>query len=620
MLWIALLVCPPWHAPAQSQGDSLLIADFESGVRGWRTNDGLAEQRGEPTIPGIYAVSPGAPEGGGGQAALVEFGAGQQTWASVTVSVDGSAWADRGCTGVSLWLRGDGGGHEVDIVLRSYLKVGEKTTDSSYIRTVSLTSAEWFSLGAPFSSFRNAAGEPIDGKHLRAVKLLQFVKTGTWRPLRFTVDQIRAVKLPAPAEPRPVAGTRILDFDAGGRECRLQHGLCFGSQAMQQLRDAGFAAKVKGSLALLGRPAVRVRLSDFYLLDLEQVNTIGLQEALSWIRSCGCDPLLCLDRPLPVSGVSPEKGWRDFGTLCARLAGLRRAEPGVHYYEIGSEPLLAGHFRTVEAATSAYNALAAQVLLADPRGQVGGMGFASAWDENLRYFVEHARTLHFLSFHFYGAHSPVAGDEELFDVACRGQAEDLPHQVGPAAIRQMVEGRRGADVEVWITECALNSAREANGRARDGRVQTTYGAAWLGAFSLAVAPYVDRVLWFKAFGHGWGLLTDDGEATAAFTAAVLLGRSLPAGAITGEPIRVGASGIAAAVSTTQGRYVIVAHAGESLTAELRLQGTPPVRPVRIRRIDPASPLAGFEPMAPSPAQRLTLPGPGVAVIEAPHKP
>lgn len=618
MLLIALLVCPPGHIAAEAQGASVLIADFESGVRGWRTNDGLAEQRGKPTIAEIYSVSPGAPDGGG-QAALVEFDAAEKTWASVTVSVDGSAWVDRGSTGISLWLRGDGGRHEIDLVLRSYLKVGETTTDTSYIRTISLTSADWFNLGAPFASFRNEKGEPIDEAHLRAVKLFQFVKTGSWRALRFTVDQIRAEKLPAPVEPEPITGARVVDFDAGGRECRLQHGVCFGSQAMEQLRDAAFATKVKGSLALLGRPVVRLRLSDFYLRDLEQVNTVGVQEALSWVRSCGCDPLLCFDAPLPVSGVSPEKGWRDFGTLCARLAGLRRVEPGAHYYEVGSEPLLAGHFRTIEAATVAYNALAAQILLADPRGRVGGMGFASPWDENLRYFAEHARTLHFLSFHFYGAHSPVAGDEELFDVACQGKAEDLPHQAGPAEVRAMVDERRGADVEVWITECALNSAREENGTARDARIRTHYGAAWLGAFSLTVAPYVDRVLWFKAFGHGWGLLTDDGEATPAFSAAALMCRAAPAGATVGQPMPIGGSGVVAAVSTSVGRYTVLAHAASSSSVELQLRGTPPVEPVRMRRIDPASPSAGFEPMAPSPTQRLTLPGPGLAVIEAPHR-
>ncbi len=618
MLLIAVLLCPPWHAAAQTQSASVLIADFESGVRGWRTNDGLAGERGEPTIAEIYGVSPGAPDGGT-QAALIEFDAGQRTWASVTASVDGSAWAAQGCTGISLWLRGDGGRHEVDLVLRSYVKVGETTVDTSYIRTVSLTSAEWFNLGTPFASFRNDQGEPIDEKHLGAVKLFQFVKTGSWQALRFTVDQIRAEKLPAPSEQEPAASGRVLDFDAGGRECRLQQGVCFGSQAMEQLGDARFAARVKSSLALLGRCVVRVRLSDFYLRDMEQANTVGLQTALSWIRSCGCDPLLCFDHPLPVSGVSPEKGWRDFGTLCARLAGLRRTEPGVHYYEIGSEPLLAGHFRTVEAATGAYNALAAQIMLADPRGRVGGMGFASPWDENLRYFTEHARTLHFLSFHFHGAHSPVAGDEELFDVACRGKSEDLPHQVGPASIRAMVDERRGAEVEVWITECALNSAREANGRARDKRIQTHYGAAWLGAFSLAIAPYVDRVLWFKAFGHGWGLLTDEGEATPAFAAAVLMSRASPAGATIGQPIRIGMRAVVAPVSTSSGRYTVVAHAAPSSSVELHLRGTPPVQPVRIRRIDPASPSAGFEPMAPSPTQRLTLSGPGLAVIEAPNR-
>ena len=616
VLLIALLSCSTTELAAQAV--SVPIADFEAGVRDWGTNDDLVGQFGKSTIAEIYAVAPGAPDGGGSQAALVEFDAGQKTWASVTVPVKGSVWADKGCTGISLWLRGDGGRHQIDLVLRSYLKVGDTATDTSYVKTVSLTSADWFNLGAPFASFRNDEGQPIDDTHLRAVKLLQFVKTGSWRPLRFTVDQIRAERLPAPSQGQPAVGACLVDFDAGGRECLLQLGVCLGSDAMPRLRDQRFAARVKSSLALLGRCVVRVRLSDFYLYELEQLNSVELQNALSWIRSCGCEPLLCLDKPLPLSGVSPEKGWRDFGTLCARLAGLRRTEPGVHYYEIGSEPLLAGHFRTIQAATGAYNALAAQILLADPRGQVGGMGFASPWDERLRYFTENARTLSFLSFHFHGAHSPVAGDEELFDGACRGEAGDLPHQIAPAGIRKMVEERRGSATQIWITECALNSAREANGRARDKRIGTHYGAAWLGAFSLSVAPYVDRVLWFKVFGHGWGLLTDEGEATPAFHAAALLSRFAPAGATIGEPIRASRTALIAAVSNPTGRYVVVASGSPAASVELHLRGTPPVQPVRIRRVDPASPMPVFEPMAPSAVQRLALAGPSIAVIEAPN--
>ena len=53
------------------------------------------------------------------------------------------------------------------------------------------------------------------------------------------------------------------------------------------------------------------------------------------------------------------------------------------------------------------------------------------------------------------------------------------------------------------------------------------------------------------------------------------------------------------------------------SAQLELTGTPEVRPARLHRVDPTSAVPTSDPTAPSPQQRLSLTGPGVAVIEAP---
>ncbi|MBM3472191.1 MAG: hypothetical protein FJX75_02820 [Armatimonadetes bacterium] len=594
-----------------------VVDDFEAGVGGWTVNDGLAPKLGKATLPQVYSISPGAPETKGKRAALIEFAAGESTWASVTKSVSGAAWVDHGCTGLALWLRGDGSRRSVSLVLRSYLKFGETVTDTSYAKEIALTTPGWTKLHTPFPAFKDKQGQPIDEAHLRAVKLLQFVKTGTWEPLRFTVDDVEAETVAPPQPPAVPAEALLVDFSGLDRLSRLRQGVCLGSGWAAVLHDEAFAAKVKGALAACGRPMVRVKLSDFFLPGNLGLRSGELHQTLGWIRSAGGDPLLCLDAPLTAKGVTPEAGWRNFGAFCAEIAARRRSEPGARIYEIGCEPVESGQFRTVEAATEAYNALAAQVLLVDPAAEVGGMGFASPWDEYLRYFIANARTLKFVSFHFYGAHTPVATDEDLFEAACRAEARDLPHQLTPRQVRELLDARPGARPELWITECALSSARESNGDARDPRIRSHFAAAWTTALSLAVAADVDRVLWFKAYGNGWGLLNDDGTSMPAMQALSLLSRALPVGCGIGSPTNFGKPLFILASETKDARYVIIANAAKSSALNLHLSGTPPVQPTRLRRLDPTVTSPTFIPLAPASIEKLTLSGPGVAMLEAP---
>ncbi|MBM3498810.1 MAG: hypothetical protein FJX74_09075 [Armatimonadetes bacterium] len=597
-----------------AQPAAVLIDDFEAGVGGWALNDASAERLGKASLPSIYAVSPGAPESAGKQAALMEFAAGQGTWASISRKVSGEAWLSGGCTGLALRLRGDGSRRSLNLVLRSYVKAGETTTDTSFLKEVWLTTPGWQGLYIPFSAFKTREGVPLDEERLRGVKLLQFVKTGTWEAVRFTVDDVRAEAATRVEPTPPTPEALLLDFDGLSGTSRLRHGVCLGSGWDRVLKEQTFGAQVKGALAALGRPTVRVKLSDFYLPGNLGLRSSDLHRTLSWIRSAGGEPLLCLDVPLAAKGATPETGWRDFGAFCSDLAALRKKEPGARVYEIGNEPLVSGQFRTIEAATDAYNALAAQMLLIDPEAQIGGMGFASPWDEHLDYFIRNARSLSFLSFHFYGAHAPVAGDEDLFEAACRAEARDLPHQLTPAQVRALLDARPGRRAELWITECALNSAREPNGQARDPRLQTPYAAAWVTAFSLACAGDVDRVLWFKAYGNGWGLLADDGSSTPAMQTLAQLAGALPVGAGIGLATHFGKPLFVLPAAAGPARHVIVAHAGGSSTLTLRLTGSPSPQPTRLRRVDATS-TGGFVPLTPSTTQKLPLTGPGMAVMD-----
>ena len=194
---LALLLIPPTDADAQRRAPAVLIDNFETGTSKWRSNDALAVDRARSTIAAIYAVAGDAPDGGA-QAALIEFTAGRNTWASVTTSVDGSTWVDNSCSGLAMWIRGDGPRRRIDLVLRAYTKDADgRAVDTSYTKTVSVSSDEWHALRVPFGAFKAKNGPALDTTALPDVKLLQFVKTGTWQPLRLTVDDFRAVSVVA---------------------------------------------------------------------------------------------------------------------------------------------------------------------------------------------------------------------------------------------------------------------------------------------------------------------------------------------------------------------------------------------------------------------------------------
>lgn len=598
---------------------SVLLDDFETGVGAWRTNDADANGARPSEIAHIYTIGRRV-EGRTEQAALIEFDAAERTWASVSLPIHGPTWEKVGVGQIAMWVRGDGSDNTVDLTIRS--RLGEERRDVSYIYPLSLSNREWQHRAIRLFAFKDADGNPPDPEAIRNAYLFQFVKTGSWPALSLSVDEIVAepipgleTPLPPAVAPGPEALSVRVDFGVTSGPVLAQVGVNLGSDLRRILDDPALSAALSGLVRDLTPCVVRLRLSDFWDAHAGNYDLTRLSRAITWINDTGARPLVCLD-PARITTASGEAGWdTDFAAAALRLVALRRGGPHLRYYELFDAPLLTGQFASAADLVAAYNDLATRVLAADPEARVGGPGLASAWDENVRTFLEGADTLHFLSLQLFGAHNPVADEADLFEAACTGKTSDLPNQLSLAEVRHLAHALRRPAPELFVTTMAMNSVRRPNGEAADARLETAFGAAWLAAAVLGSATSVDKLLHFKLFGGGWGLTNRRGERNAVALAAWLLRTYAPRGATLSQLLRPAPDLLIAAVWTPTARNLFVVYGGReprSVVVDAWGIGSPLL--VRERRLTSTGELAMAN-LPNSAAQSIDFDGPGVSVIQ-----
>jgi len=600
-------------ATAIAERASVVLEDFETGVGAWQTNDAQAAGERPSEICAIYTVArheDGATE----QAAMVEFSAGEGTWASVSLPINGSVCADYDCRQLGMWLRGDGSDNTITVTLRA--PVGEARRDVSYTYSVKLDSKEWERRALRFFAFQDPEGGALTEETLRKVHLLQFVKTGTWPALTFYVDDIHAEPIPGqtvPAEPRGQLSTRV-DFSRSMAPMLGQVGVNLGGELSPVLDSPFIARQISQGLGELTPCVVRLRLADFYDQRAADYDLVRLNRALNWIADAGARPLICLC-PVRPPGVAVAGLDEQFLAAAIKLVSLRRGGPQLRYYELFDSPLLSGQFATAEELVSAYNQFSASVLAADPEARVGGPGLASAWDSNVRAFLEGAGILHFFSLHFLGAHSASAERQALFSAAVDGLTADLPNQLTLAQVKHLAHTLRRPIPEVFVTSMAMNSARGEKGAASDARLTGPLGAVWTAAAALSAGPYVDKLLHFKLFGGGWGLMDATGNTHLTHQAAWLMHTYAPRGSAVCQLLRPDPDVLMAAIWTPTARNLITVYGGEQarvLVADCWGVGSPLF--VRERRLLADGDLH-MRNLPNASAQTLAFDGPGVSVIQ-----
>ncbi len=574
---------------------TVVIADFETGVGSWATNDARVDGRAPSELCGIYATAR-VEDGRTEQAAIIEFKAAGGTWASVRLPVSGQTWLANGAGQIAMWLKGDGTDHTVDLTLRAV--VGEDKRDVSYVYTVALTNTDWERRAIRLFAFKDKDGQPITAEALHGTYLIQFVQTGSWPAMVFGVDNIRA---------EPVAGVNIsvtgptalattVDFRGLVGPMLGQPGANATAGLHELLTRTSAAGRASAAVRELAPCLVRLRLSDYYRPATVEYDLIALNRAINWVTSAGARPLVCLD--LPVGG-----NMDDLRTTATKLASLRRGGPGLRWYEIFDSPMLTGQFASVEELVAGYNDLSQRVLSADSEARVGGPGLASAWDARVRGFLDGAETLHFVSLKLHGAHTAAADPRTLFGAAISGTPSDLPQQLSLYEVYKLAQSRRPVP-EVIVSALAPSSATPA--------ASGNFEAAWMAAALLNGGAYVDRMLHAALIG---GMVAADGSSQPVQRAAMLVNTYAPRGATLREVSLPATDLLTVAAWTPTSRNLFVIHVGDGpRTVALDCLGLGSPLLVRRHQLVAGGQIRSDE-RPKSAQQSVQFDGPGVAVIE-----
>lgn len=608
-------------AVAYADAVSVVLDDFEAGVGEWRTNDREAAGERPSEIATIYTVGRQVNDEIE-QAALIEFLEAEDTWASVSLSIDGALWARHNVGQLSMWMRGDGSDRTIDLTLRT--RVGEERLDVAYVYPLSLESDEWERRAIRLFAFEDAEGNPPTAEAIRNAYLLQFAKTGSWQTMSLYVDDIIAEPIPGaedePLFPDPGPLPVRVDFTQTHARMLGQVGANIGDDPVPLLDSPARSAAIGRAVEQLVPTVIRLRLSDFYDPAIEDYNLIRLNRVVNWVNETGARVLICLNPaliPAEDEGDDPQIE-PHFQEVALRLVALRRGGPTIRYYELFDRPLETGQFSSVEDLVEGYNSLLSHVLQADPEARVGGPGFSSADESDVHGFLRGADRLHFLSLHFYGAGSTDVECAELLEAAATGTASDLPEQVSLGQIRELAQSMRRPMPELFVVSMAANSARRSDGGPADVRVGENFGAAWTVAAVLQSGAYTDKFLQHRLYDHEWGLLDDRGRSMPLFVAAWLLRNYAPRGSTLCEIQRPDDDLVVGAVWTGTARNALVAYAGEeprSVAIDAWGIGSPVM--VRERRLTADGELGMFDrPNAAS--QTIEFAGPGVSVIQFVH--
>ncbi len=579
----------------------LLLDDFETGVAKWTTNDTFKQTGGaEAQLCEIVTTMPGAPEDGKGRAGLVTFRRARESWASVSLNVDGARWAELGAKQLSVWLKGDGSNNTVTLMLRTR---GGTVTDERFSTTISLTNPSWQRLIIPLARLKNETRTALDA--LSAVYLLQCVKVGTWESLFFSLDQLELQGETGGAKPEPSAppmpptapgetppqiptgeiANITVDFGAVLGKTRLRLG---GSVAAHPERLVD-SAEFRRSISDLGLKLIRVNTATLVVPKPEaeakgEYDFTVLDSVLEAVAKSGAQPLICLaDDP---AWQLSEDGFVRFCAAVVRRYAVEQKR-AVAYYEVFNEPTAGVKAIPIATAVAMYNKVRKAVRAVDHTVKVGGLAEGSAWSPHLTTALTKTDAIDFLSFHFFASRNPQAGDAETMDAATKGLAPDLPHQLAPRAVFETIQRNRlRAGTPLFITECAPNSARDEAGNARDPRLTKPYAAAWWMSFLITAARWVDVACAFDLSDESWGLLDARGRAYPAFYSAWIFSTYAPVGSsvVKSEsslpPVR------AFAVTTkTAGNLFLVNTTGQPLTAAVTATGLAELTQVRLRGVE-----------------------------------
>jgi hypothetical protein len=201
--------------------------------------------------------------------------------------------------------------------------------------------------------------------------------------------------------------------------------------------------------------------------------------------------------------------------------------------------------------------------------------------------ISRSDSMDFLSYHFFGARNPETPDSALMDAGVRGLAGDLPYQLAPRAVYQLISRTRSrANTPIFITECAPTAHRERSGESRDARLTRVISSAWWMSFLMNAARWIDLVCVYDLTEDTWGFLDAQGRAFPAFYATWIFSTYAPPGSRVCKTESSSPGVMALAVKTkTAHNLILVNTTPGPLTVSVAVNGIArPISMVRTRGV------------------------------------
>ncbi|MFP3903160.1 MAG: hypothetical protein ACLFWB_02840 [Armatimonadota bacterium] len=592
----------------------ILLDGFEDGVGKWRTNDSTIAGTSEAAeLCGMYVTTDTPPRGGGAQAATIDFQPARGAWASVSIPIDGGAWANAEAGSLQMWVQGRGRDQTVDVILRAAVPRDDgPPQDRSYVQRLDINDDEWRKVTLRFFGFKTQDDQVLTPGLLRHVYLLQFVKTGTWDALRFDVDDIRVV----PAEksrdtPQQLPKEEIVIVNFGRDLGRVlgQIGFNLSSSLPATASDRQRLKKISENTSRLGPCVGRIMLQD-YATKKEPYDLALVNRNVNWLLDLGIRPMIALDaRPGERSGDIDHDRVEDF----IKLVEVRRGTEHRPYYELCIAPS-SDSSGMPEALPEWFNDAADRLRKADPTMRLGAPRYFAPTRTEVEEFARSAQDPHFTSYSLEQQIGASIAPEMLALMAREGSRGDA-EQRGYRAIRSAI-GAAPGQPELFITDWGISRSEPPVGPGAE-KLAEGRDAAYLATSVLGAARWVDKLLWRRLIDDDCGFLKTDGSPGVLDGAACLMHDYAPRGSSMRAMIPYSPELLLAAVTTKSSHNVFVVNwSKEPVKISLRAVGLTRPESVREHRLDPVSDSnIQHRNLGSNLSQTATFSGPGVTVIE-----
>ncbi len=603
-----------------------VIDDFEKGTGDWTTNDKNQETaEGAASLVDVVATPPGngGPNNSKG-AALFTFKAAQNSWASASRRVTGSAWAKIGAQRLSFWINGGGNESGVDLILRgTYKNAAGQNADVAFTLPgpIRLRDKTWRRVVIPLSDFKASDNGPLASR-LDGIYLLQFAQRQSWDSRFFLIDELKIegsgqpipqtnappVEPPATqpsvnAETAPVGTIAVnVDFLRVVAKLRPAANISIG---------AGEDARAPINASADFRRAVRtldpkfVRLDAGVLCDLTDsarpaFNFTRLQQAVQQTRAIQRQPFIAITNP-PEWGLS-ERAYALFASQVARAANQATSKFENYYELLPNAPGL-----TDAQVVSFYNRARGALKSLSKDYRVGGVGQSGDDGDLLKAFLKDASGLEFLSLQFYGATEDKPDTGKLFESA-RGVAS-----IRAAAALLDRSGFRSAPI--FVTQSNLSGVRD-GGMPTDERISSMTSAALWETYLASASRLTEQIVHNNADAPAWGLLDANVNAYPAYYVMYLWNTYCAPGSERVE-VKVGNPAIEAiAVNTSTAHNLMLSNTtANEVTAQVGIRGFPVLRHARMHVYDDPRQTVRMQPLPTSAFQTVRLKPYSVTVVQ-----